>query len=53
MKKEEIGILAQLLSGMKDAIFRLEEAKRKKDTVIFQSAKKEILQLQWEMKKIL
>ena len=43
MKREEIGILAQLLTGMKDAIDKLEEAKSTKNIADFNEAKKEIL----------
>lgn len=51
MEKGEISILAQLLASMKDAARRLEEAHRKKDAVAFLSKKREILELQAEIKK--
>lgn len=53
MKKEEIGLVAQLLVGMKDAAERLEEAHKKKDAAMLLSAKKEILQFQSEVEKLI
>ena len=53
MRKEEIEFIAQLLDGMKDITSKLEEAEKRKDTKILESAKKEILQFQWQIKKML
>ncbi len=53
MKKEEIGLIAQLLAGMKDAIERLENAYKKKDAETLVSAKKEILQFQAEVNRLI
>ena len=51
MEKEEINILAQLLTSMKDAARKLEEAYRKKDAENRASVKNEILYFQEEIKK--
>ena len=53
MKKEDIGLIAQLLEGMKDAAERLEEAYRKKDAETLISAKREILQFQAEVNRLI
>ena len=53
MRKEDIGLIAQLLEGMKDAVEKLEVAYRKKDFEMLASAKMEILQFQSDIKKIL
>ena len=53
MIKEEINLAAQLLTGMKDAAERLEEAYGKGDAEMLAGVKKEILQFQSELKKIL
>ena len=53
MRKEDVNLLAQFLSSMKDAVAKLEEAQRRKDTEMFNSARQEILQYQWHIKKIL
>ena len=46
MKKEEIAIVAQLLTAMKDSVGKLEDAKRADDMEKFESAKREILKIQ-------
>lgn len=51
MRKEEISVIAQLLSSMRDAVERLEGAYNKKDAETLASAKREILELQIEIKK--
>ena len=53
MKKEEIGLIAQLLVGMKDSAEKLEEAYKKKDFEMLRSAKKEILQFQTEVNRLI
>ena len=53
MKKEDISILAQLLSGMKDALAGLEEADRAKDVEKISEAKKEIRNFQNQIDKLL
>ena len=53
MRKEEIGLIAQLLVGMRDAAEKLEEAYKKKDFELFNSAKKEILQFQTEIGRLI
>ncbi len=53
MRKEEIELIAQFLKGMKDATIKLEEAERKKDFKMLESAKQELLQFQWQIKKML
>ncbi|MDO8508459.1 MAG: hypothetical protein Q7S27_02120 [Nanoarchaeota archaeon] len=53
MRKEEIDLMSQFLSGMRDAVFRLEEAERRKDKLKLDSAKKEILQFQLQIKRLL
>jgi hypothetical protein len=53
MQKEEILVLAQLFSGMKDAVIKLEQAERKKDNEMILAAKREILKLQAEVSKML
>ena len=53
MKKEEITVLAQLLTAIKDAIEKLEEAERKKKPEKIASAKREILNFQKKIGEIL
>ena len=53
MNKEDIIILAQLLSSMKESSIKLEEAYLENDLVKFKSAKEEFLMLQEEVNKIL
>lgn len=53
MKKEEIAVLAQLLTAIKDAIDRLEEAQKKKDAEELEMAKREILSFQKKIDEIL
>lgn len=51
MKREEIIALAQLLTGIKDAIDKLEKAKKSRDMEMMANAKREILALQKEVEK--
>lgn len=53
MKKEDIAILAQLLTSMKDAIDELEEAEKNKDAEKLAAAKREILNFQTQINSIL
>ncbi len=53
MQREDIVILAQLLSGIKDALNRLEEAEKKKDAEELNDAKKEILSFQSQIAHLL
>ncbi len=53
MKRERIAVLAQLLSGIKDAIGKLEESQRNKDVELMTEAKEEILYFQREIDKLL
>ncbi len=53
MKKEDIKVIAQLLTSMKDMLSKLEEAERKKDNVLLDSTKKIILQFQGEIRRLL
>ncbi len=53
MKKEDIVLLTQLLSGMKDAVSKMEKAYKKKDLEELNNAKKEILSFQIQIDKML
>ncbi len=53
MEKEAISIVAQLLSSIKDAIKKLEEAEKTKDNELMTVAKREILHFQNEINKLL
>lgn len=53
MQKEDIALLAQLLTGIKDALFKLEEAYKKKDLELLTAAKKEMLSFQSQIDKML
>ena len=53
MEKEDIIVIAQLLTSIKDAIDRLEEAQRNKDVERLNAAKKEILQFQKQISELL
>jgi len=53
MQKENIALLAQLLTGIKDAISRLEDAYKKKDSELLATAKKEILSFQDQIDKLI
>jgi hypothetical protein len=49
MKKEDIGVLSQLLSNMKDALNELETAIKKKDNEKINAAKRKILDFQLQI----
>jgi hypothetical protein len=53
MEKEDINLIAQLLTGIKDALEQLEKGERKKDFEKVASAKKSILNFQMEINKLL
>ena len=53
MKKEDITILAQLLTGIKDAIKTLEDAQKRKDSDQLATAKREILNFQKKISEML
>ncbi len=53
MQREDIVLLAQLLSGIKDALSKMEEAEKKKDAEQLNDAKKEILSFQSQIAHIL
>ncbi len=53
MEKEDITLIAQLLTGIKDALSMLEEAEKKKDADKLSAAKREILNFQSQIDKLL
>jgi len=53
MKKEEIAVVAQLLTAIKDAISKLEEAQKNGDAEQFAIAKGEILSFQKKLVELL
>jgi len=53
MKKEEITILAQLLTTMQEGVEKLEKADKERDTQKIIAIKNEVLSLQRKMKEIL
>lgn len=53
MRKEDIALVAQLLTGMRDALNKLEEAQRKKDLEKANAAKREILYFQSQIDSLL
>jgi hypothetical protein len=53
MKKEDIAVLAQLLTGIKDAIEKIEDAQRNKDNEQLEGAKREILNFQRQIDSLL
>ena len=53
MKKGDINLIAQLLTGMKDAVARLEMAHRNKDVNKLAAIKREILDFQEQIKNLL
>ena len=53
MDKESVLVLARQLSNMKDAVARLDLALKTKNSAKIDSAKKEILELQVKIGKVL
>ncbi len=53
MKKEDVKLIAQLLTSMKDLLLKLEESERKKDKIVFDTTKRRILQFQSEINRLL
>lgn len=53
MEKEEISLIAQLLSSMNDAVDKLENAQKKNDMEMLASAKREIISFQKNIDKLL
>jgi hypothetical protein len=53
MEREQIAILAQLLTGIKDSTEKLEEAKGNKDIEGFSAAKKEIISFHKQIDQML
>ena len=53
MEKEDITLIAQLLTAIKDALEKLEEAQKKKDIEKMNTAKKEILNFQNQIDKLI
>ena len=53
MKKEEIPVLAQLLTAMRDAAEKLEEAEKENDLTNAAAAKREILTFQKKISELL
>jgi len=53
MKKEDIIVLAQLLSSMKDAIAKIEKAQKEGDSEQIEFGKKQILDFQKKIDEIL
>ena len=53
MKKENLTIIAQILSSMSDGAGKLEEAEKKKDLEAYNNVKNEILILQRKINEVL
>lgn len=53
MEKEDIAVLAHVLTGMKEAAEKLQKAEKKKDFEDFSAAKNEILKLKMEIDKLI
>jgi hypothetical protein len=53
MEKEDVLLIAQLLTGMKDAVDKLEDAQRRKDGEKLNLAKKEIINFQKQISELL
>lgn len=53
MKREEIVLVGQLLTAMRDACAKLEEAKRNKDNEAISTARREILIFQKKIGEII
>ena len=53
MQKEEVMVLAHLLTAIKEAVRKLEEAQKRRDNGGIMDAKREILVLQGQIKRLL
>jgi len=53
MRKEEIVVLAQILTAMKEGVEKLEGAERKRDLEHINNIKNEILSMQRKLKEML
>ena len=53
MKKEEITVVAQLLTAMKDSVEKIDEAQRNKDSEQLLRAKRELLTFQKRLEELL
>lgn len=53
MKEEDINLIAQILIGMKDSLDKLEDAEKNRDAEKLALAKKEILNFQTQITKLL
>ena len=53
MEKEDVTLIAQLLTGIKDAIDKLQEAEKKKDLEKLNAAKKEIINFQGQIDRLI
>lgn len=53
MEKEDITLIAQLLTGIKDAIDKLQEAMKKRDLEKINAAKREISNFQEQIDKLI
>ena len=53
MEKEDVTLIAQLLTGIKDAIDKLQEAEKKKDIEKLNAAKREINNFQQQIEKLI
>ena len=53
MIKEDLDFVNQLVASLEEALLKLEEAKQKKDYILFDKSKKGIIQLQKQIKEAL
>jgi len=53
MEKEDITLIAQLLTGIKDAIEKMQDAEKRKDLEKLNAAKREILNFQSQIDKLI
>ncbi|MBX4196556.1 hypothetical protein KW805_03135 [Candidatus Pacearchaeota archaeon] len=53
MEREVIALLAQLLTGIKDALIKLERAEKVRDTEEIAAAKREIMSFQSQISRLL
>lgn len=53
MKKEDISVLAQLLTAMKEGIGKMEEAQKRKDAEQLATIKREMLMFQQKIEELI